>query len=262
MNPSIVPILWIVFVLFASPFVSGAHAQDRLDATHAAVRAAIAVQGAVTSELMRQPEILGTAVGLNDAGEIALVIYVDRDTQGASEAVRSIPARLRGVAVKVELTDKFRALKGKPGSGGDGTVSHTAKQTPPIKLGTSGGWRYDLANGYCCGGTLGSLIRIGGDHYILSNYHVLEADIVNGGNNIVAQSGDPILQPGLIDISCNASNGQNVATLEKRSSLPDSNVDAAIAKVIPGMVDTTGAVLQIGILSSTSLSRKAVARLL
>ena len=37
-------------------------------------------------------------------------------------------------------------------------VSHTAKQTPPIQLGTSGGWRYDLANGYCCGGTLGSLI--------------------------------------------------------------------------------------------------------
>ena len=37
------------------------------------------------------------------------------------------------------------ASAAKPGGGG---VSHTAKQTAPILLGTSGGWSYDLANGY------------------------------------------------------------------------------------------------------------------
>ena len=76
------------------------------------------------------------------------------------------------------------------------TVSHTEKQTPPIQLGTSGGWRDDLANGYCCGGTLGSLIRINGIQYILSNYHVFESDIIAGGNGIVAGTGDSVIQPG------------------------------------------------------------------
>ncbi len=115
-------------------------------------------------------------------------------------------------------------------------VSHTAKQTPPIQLGTSGGWGYDLANGYCCGGTLGSLVQIGGTQYILSNYHVFESDIVSGGNSRVATTGDPIIQPGLIDVGCNAANAQNVATLVKNSSLPNSNVDASIAQVVSGMV--------------------------
>jgi hypothetical protein len=138
--------------------------------------------------------------------------------------------------------------------GGGGGVSHTAKQTPPIQLGTSGGWRYDLANGYCCGGTLGSLVLRGGTQYVLSNYHVLEADIVNGGNGRTAQAGDPVIQPGLIDVSCNANNAQNVATLSGIKSLPGSNVDAAIAAVIPGMVRTDGAILEFGTLSSSTVA--------
>jgi len=61
-----------------------------------------------------------------------------------------------------------------------GGVSHKAKQAPPIQLGTSGGWGYDLANGYCCGGTLGSLIQIGQQKYILSNYHVFDLTLWMG----------------------------------------------------------------------------------
>ena len=108
--------------------------------------------------------------------------------------------------VTAVITEPFRAL-GKPIKAP--AVSHTAKQTPPIQLGTSGGWGYDLANGYCCGGTLGSLVQIGGTQYILSNYHVFESDIVGGGNSRVATTGDPIIQPGLIDVGCNAANAQN-----------------------------------------------------
>jgi hypothetical protein len=133
-------------------------------------------------------------------------------------------------------------------------VSHTAKQTPPIQLGTSGGWRYDLANGYCCGGTLGSLVAKGGNQYILSNYHVLEADIVSGGNGQTAKTGDYVIQPGLIDVNCNAANAQNVGTLLKMSSLPNSNVDCAIAEVISGMVRTDGAILEIGTISSSTVA--------
>jgi hypothetical protein len=219
-----------------------------LDETHANVRAVMAVQKEVTADWMRQPEVLGTAVGLDAAGNVSLIVYVDRESAKAGEVVRSLPHAQGGVAVQVELTDKFRSMA-KPGG-----TSHKAIQTPPIQLGTSGGWRFDLANGFCCGGTLGSLVSIAGVQHILSNYHVLEADIVLGGNTRIAMTGDPVIQPGLIDVNCNAANAQDVALLVKRSSLPASNVDCAIAAVIPGQVRTDGAILEIGTISSTTVS--------
>jgi FG-GAP repeat len=212
-----------------------------LNDAHAAVRAVMAVQGEVTPDLMRQPGILGTAVGVDAADVPVLTVYVDRDAADSGKVIRSLPRELRGVGVQVQLTDKFRAM------------AHTAKQTPPIQLGTSGGWAYDLANGYCCGGTLGSLVSINGTQYILSNYHVFESDIVLGGNGRVAQTGDPIIQPGLIDVNCNINNAQTVGTLVKKSSLPGSNVDCAIAKVVPGMLRTDGSILEIGTISSTTV---------
>ena len=111
-----------------------------LDETHAKVKGVMALQQEVTTDLMKLPDVLGTAVGLDAAGEPALVIYVDQDGKGTSEIVRALPPHLRGVALRPELTDKFRAFKGRPGSGGGG-VSHTARQALPIQLGTSGGWR-------------------------------------------------------------------------------------------------------------------------
>lgn len=223
-----------------------------LDQTHASVRAVIAVQDRVTPELMTVEGILGTAVGLDDNNHVALVVYVDRDGQAVSELVRSLPPTLFGATVKVELTDKFIAL-GKP-SGSATRISHTAKQTPPIQLGTSGGWRHDLANGYCCGGTLGALVNMNGVQHILSNYHVFEADIVSGGNSRLAVDGDYVIQPGLIDVGCNPNNAQNVGTLVVKRSLPGSNVDCSVAKVISGMVKTDGAILEIGTISSSTVA--------
>jgi hypothetical protein len=140
------------------------------------------------------------------------------------------------------------------GHGGGGGTSHTAKQTPPIQLGTSGGWRYDLANGYCCSGTLGSLIHIGTTQYVLSNYHVFWGDRVSGGNGRVATAGDPVIQPGMVDIGCNANNAQNVANLSGSGSLPGANVDAGYAQVISGMVATDGSILEVGTLSASTVS--------
>lgn len=220
-----------------------------LNETHAAVQAVMAVQSQVTSDLMRQPEILGTAVGLDAAGTPVLTVYVDRDATNAGDVVRDLPRNFGGVGVQVHLTDKFRAMARPPGGG----QSHTAKQTPPIQLGTSGGWTYDLANGYCCGGTLGSLVKIGNTQYILSNYHVFEADIVSGGNNTTAQTGDPIIQPGLIDVNCSSANAQSVATLVKKGSLPGSNVDCSIGQVVQGMVRTDGSILEIGPISGSTV---------
>ena len=199
-----------------------------------------------TPRIMAMPEVVGTATGLNDRGEAVIQIL----TEKASPAGR-LPKQIAGVEVIEVVTGKIVAMKGKPGGGGGG-VSHTAIQTPPVKLGTSGGWEYDLANGYCCAGTLGSLIQSGNKQYILSNYHVLEADIVSGGNGQTATTGDPVIQPGLIDINCNAGAAQQVATLSVRSALPGSNVDAAVAEVLPGMVSNE--ILEVGAISSSTVA--------
>ena len=221
------------------------------DHTHAAVRAVMELQEQVTPALLAEG-MLGTAVGLDENDQPALIVYVDQDGPSAAEAAQAHSGSVHGIKVKVELTDKFRAMWAKPAAGG--RVSHTAKQTPPIQLGTSGGWGYDLANGYCCGGTLGALVDVKGKQHILSNYHVFESDIVPGGNGRVATTGDPITQPGLIDVGCNLANAQVVGTLVRKSSLPNSNVDCAIATVDSGAVRADGAILEIGTISATTVA--------
>src|SRR5215831_6154701 len=208
-----------------------------LDHPHA--QAVVALQKNVTHDLMNLDNgLLGTAVGLNEAGDAVLVVYVDHGSPMRNEIINAFPPDIRGIPGQIEETEKFVAF------------AHTAKQTPPIQLGTSGGWRRDLANGFCCGGTLGALIKVNGVHYIMSNFHVLEGDIVNGGNGVVARTGDPVIQPGLIDVDCNPAGAQVVGTLVKLSSLPNSNVDVSVARVSSGMVRTNGSILQIGTISA------------
>ncbi len=207
------------------------------------LRGVMAIQDIHTARLMKEPDVIGTATTFDDDGRPAIMLLVT-----SHKAMKAAPMTIDGVPVKVVLTDRIVAM-GRPGTG----VSHQAIQTAPIQLGTSGGWRYDLANGYCCGGTLGSLIQVGGTQRILSNYHVFEADITPGGNGIVATTGDYIIQPGLIDVGCVADNAQNVATLVVTSSLPDNNVDCSSANVISGMVDSDGAILEVGTISAATV---------
>ena len=229
-----------------SPIVAPDNPAMVVGANVPVIQAAIGVQERNTKALMAMPDVVGTAVGLTDDGKPALLVLL------AEPAKAAMPTTVEDLPVVTMVTGVIHPMA-KPGGGGGGT-SHTAKQTPPIQLGTSGGWRYDLANGYCCGGTLGSLITNGTKQYVLSNTHVLAMDIVSGGNGRVCQIGDPVIQPGLIDVACNAANAQNVATLASLASLPQSNVDAAIAEVIPGMVRTDGAILEIGTISATTIA--------
>jgi hypothetical protein len=207
------------------------------------------VQNKHTAKLMTDKNIVGTATGLTEDGRLAILVFLKEGTSSQKNVrvTSSIPTDLDGVPVITEVTGEFRAMKST-------AVSHTAKQTPPIQLGTSGGWRYDLANGYCCGGTIGSLIKKGTTQYVLSNYHVFWGDIVAGGNGRVATAGDPVIQPGLIDVGCNAANAQNVANLSGSGSLPGNNVDAGYAQVISGMVRTDGAILEVGTISATTIT--------
>src|SRR5205085_3664383 len=195
--PRLFSFLLKIVVCFLALFFVGhpftANAAPAVDNNHPAIRAGIAVQLEVTDEWMKQPEVLGTSVGVSGGGTPMLTVYIDRDATNAGEIIRNLPQSVRGVGINIHLTDKFRALKNPhhptptptpnptptptpaPTPTPSPAASHTAKQTSPIYLGTSGGWSKDLANGYCCGGTLGSLVSIGGVQYILSNYHVFES---------------------------------------------------------------------------------------
>ncbi len=255
LNRFLRPLLRAATVLLTLALASvawAAAAGEIFTESHAKIRDVIALQEEVTGQLLKWPDVLGTAVGLSQAGQPDLVVYVDSEGLSKADVVRALPPQLRGIAMRAEFTEKFVSYKGRPGGGGG--TSHTALQNPPVQLGTSGGWRNDLANGYCCGGTLGSLIQVNNAQFIMSNYHVFESDIVPGGNNVVATTGSYVIQPGLIDVRCSASSAQNVATLLKLSSLPDSNVDVSIAQVVPGMVRGDGAILEIGTLSSQTVA--------
>ena len=222
-----------------SPDLASIKNGGEMSMANAAVRAVANVQERHTADLMGIAGVVGTATSVDADGNLAVMVMTEHEL-GAGR----LPASVEGIPVFEEVTGKIRAMA---------VADHQVKQTPPIQMGTSGGWRFDLANGFCCGGTLGSLVLKGGTQYVLSNYHVLEADIVNGGNGRKAVAGDPVVQPGLIDVSCNANNAQNVASLSGIKSLPGSNVDCAIASVISGQVRTDGSILEIGTIANTTV---------
>jgi len=117
----------------------------------------------------------------------------------------------------------------------------------PVQLGTTGSNAHDAVNSgktiTCCGGTLGSLLTRGGTQYILSDNHVL-------ARSDAASIGDSIVQPGLIDTpTCTTTGTITVATLTQFSNLqatPSQNIDAAIAQVVAGKVDTAGNIIYLG----------------
>lgn len=110
-----------------------------------------------------------------------------------------------------------------------------------LNFGVSGGNVNDVSRMYCCSGTLGSLITDGTALYILSNNHVV-------GLAGRAQAGDDVSQPGRIDANCQITTV--VADYTTAPSLAN-NVDAAIAQLRLGQMNSTGAIEDIGTISST-----------
>jgi hypothetical protein len=136
-----------------------------------------------------------------------------------------------------------------PSQSGKATVSISAgglsidrvPQNPPIHLGTSGGNASDKTSNSCCSGTLGALVARNGVQFILSNNHVL-------ARSDQAKPGEAVVQPGLVDNACRP--GATVANFTQAVPLRNASntalVDAALAQVVAGQVDSTGAILQLG----------------
>ena len=113
-----------------------------------------------------------------------------------------------------------------------------------LRFGVSGGNVNDVTRRFCCSGTLGALITDGTNQYILSNNHVL-------GRGDQAVAGEDVSQPGLIDSNCNIATV--VADFTGFSPF-GSNVDAAVAQLRPGQMDSSGFIEDIGVPSSTTVN--------
>lgn len=132
----------------------------------------------------------------------------------------------------------------------DGGAQHQSQQSPPILLGTTGGNVNDIT-AFCCSGTLGSLISIGGTDYILSNNHVL-------ARTNLASPGEAIIHPGLIDQSpvCAQDLNDTVATLTRFVPISFARgtvnkVDAAIAQP---SVSISSSILDVGTVGSGAVA--------
>jgi|SRR5688572_21142467 len=126
-----------------------------------------------------------------------------------------------------------------PASLADGGANHRGRN---LRFGVSGGNVNDSSRLFCCSGTLGALITDGTNQYILSNNHVL-------GRSNQAVAGEDVSQPGLIDSNCNIATV--VADYTGAAPLGSSNVDAAIAQLRPGQMDSSGAIEDIGVPGNT-----------
>lgn len=216
--------LFPVFILFAFTLWMGASASAApghpavLDRENPQIRAVMAIQDHYSPALLTLPDVVGTATGLDEQGNPAVIVF----TKGSG--AMGIPAHLEGVPVVVRMTGEFHALK--PAAGGSNKVITTAKFTPPVPIGVSTGNADE-----CSAGTIGARVTDGINFYALSNNHVYvpENDAVIGSS---------VLQPGRYDTQCLAT-GTVIGALA--SYIPinfagSNEVDAALASVSENMV--------------------------
>src|SRR2546422_765804 len=164
------------------------------------------------------------------------------DVTGLYTAPSTIPNPATVTAAASAQADPTRSGNAGGAISGGVPAVNQATQSAPIKLGPSGGNANDQSGGFCCSGTLGALVTRGGTDFILSNNHVL-------ARTDLAVAGEPITQPGLVDNSCTPATPVANFTQKVKLKNNPSNIapaDAALAQVISGEVDTTGAILQLG----------------
>jgi len=185
---------------------------------------ALAAQGKHTGRLMRDRDLVGTAVGRLNDGRPEVTVFA----RNAGAAAR-VPKALDGVPVTVEVTGEITALPAtakasphaKPGRRGSTSVSPTAYARPAY-VGMSTGNALE-----CAAGTIGAKISKNGTIYALSNNHVFARENA-------ASLGETIYQPGRYDLNCGSGSQYAWATLAffRPISFGSNNtVDVALAKL-------------------------------
>jgi hypothetical protein len=190
---------------------------------------AIEVQKQHADSLLKQPGVVGTAVGIGPEGAPVVQVYTEK------AGMVPLPKFLDGVMVQEIAAGKFHALevcdragltiplcqpdiqKRGPGGSTGTTVDTTVRFSDPVPIGVSTGNRNE-----CAAGTIGARL---GNTWALSNNHVFARE--NNG-----AIGEDILQPGLYDTTCIYDANNQLGNLAQFSSINFSGsntIDAAIA---------------------------------
>jgi hypothetical protein len=148
------------------------------------------VQERHTAELMARPGVVGTAVGLSESNQPAVLVLLEE-----AGAV-GIPAQLEGVPVQRIFTGKIEALgarKAPPGKGKGKprtSIDPTARFDRPVPIGVSTGNANEIS-----AGTIACRVVDGdGNVYALSNNHVYARE-----NQAQVHEEEEVLQPGRYD---------------------------------------------------------------
>lgn len=211
------------------------HGEQPLTSGHPHVKPALEVQERNSGWLMALPSVVGTAVGLNDEGEIALVVYTKTETTDVPKVIDGLPVvtwQTGPIASRHGVAKEFARPEGKPGPSAGRPSSKPAYQTKlrPVPIGVSTSLTGSLTPGYWTAGTLGCRVKHleTGATYALSNYHVYSFDGV-------FTPGGVVLQPGTLDSQGSITDGSDylgnaVAAAPITFSTSASNkVDGAIA---------------------------------
>jgi hypothetical protein len=132
------------------------------------------------NQLLTRANVVATGIGYKVSGGkktstlCIICSVVQKLPQSKLSAQEMIPSSIGGLPTDVVQTGVIRALQ-----------SHTARYRP-----APGG--VSIGHKDITAGTLGCLVKKGGEFFILSNNHVL-------ANSNAAQIGDAILQPGVYD---------------------------------------------------------------
>ncbi|MDZ7859184.1 MAG: PKD domain-containing protein [Candidatus Krumholzibacteriota bacterium] len=201
--------------------------QAKYSVNHPKVKEVMAVQDRHTDRLFTHPEVVGTGTGLNEDGELAVVVYtasavdqipVDLESLVNDAALDAIPEFVEGIPLVAKETGRFKIF-----------ADPTARFARPVPIGVSTGHPDITA------GTIGCRVKDGsGNVYALSNNHVY-------ANINEASIGDNELQPGPYD------GGQDpedaIGTLYDYEPIlfdgSSNYIDAAIAATTTGNVGTS-----------------------
>jgi hypothetical protein len=133
---------------------------------------------------------------------------------------------------------------------------NASAESAPVKLGSSGANALDVVATVCCIGTLGSLWIRGTGTFILSNNHVLARSGQGVAGEAIDQPGQTQCFGSIITVANLTAQAALVpaGTAQGRTGPAPSNVDAAIAQVVAGMVDPAGTILDLGAEGTTTIA--------
>lgn len=200
----------------------GGEAAVELDRSHPKVREVMAIQNRHTALLMSHPDVVGTATGLDDAGQPAVLVFTRKEV-----ADGVLPADLEGKRVIRKISGEIRAML--DASAKKVRIDPVRRFDRPVPIGVSTG-----NEGECSAGTIGARVKDSSRVYALSNNHVYALE-----NN--ALPGSQVLQPGRYDTRCAMSSADVIGRLSRFVPIDfsvNNGVDAAIAETDTGSVGT------------------------